>query len=504
MRSIVKFAAVVAVTFLAAATAKAENDPLYFESGLKQWFSAGSGDFAPYYMMSNRFGTVTQRNASLTQISAGRLYRPSSRLRWRWGIELDMAAQSSTDYDRFHADTESWGRHKVTPRWAWLQQAFATVAYRSVFLTAGMKQTGSALLNDSLSSGDLTWGANARPMPGVRLGFMRFVDVPFTRGWLQVNAELFIGKPLDDYWLKRHYNYYNSFITTGRWNSYRRLYFRLNPSKQVAVTLGMQAATQIAGTQRTYKDGRLLNTDRSPLTGRSFIDMLIPRTGDAYYVGNHLGSWDMMLRYTLPGGDRLKAYFQWPWEDGSGIGKLNGWDGLWGLEYASGRKSLLSGIVLEYLDFTNQSGPLHWDPIDNVNTNLTGEATGADNYYNNYYYNGYAYLGMSQGTPFLPSTIYNTDGYLRFTDTRVRGFHAALSGYITPSFSYRAMVSWRRSFGQAFEQRVHPAEATCWMVECNYNPDGNDIFVITAQTGMDSGRLLGNNFGFGVGLKLHL
>ncbi len=496
------------VVFIASAPlAKAGDlaDPLYFESGISQWYNTGSGVLAPYYMMSNRFGKVTQRNAYLASISAGRYYRLSKRFQLRWGAELDMSAQSATAYDRYYAESESWGEHKVTPRWVWLQQAFVTAAYRSVFITVGLKETGSALLDDRLSSGDLTWGANARPMPGVRVGFLRYVDVPFTNGWVKVNAELFIGKPLDNDWLERHYNYYNSFITTGRLNGYRRFYFRVDKLKHLEFTIGMQAASQVCGTQRTYKDGKLLRTDRAPVKFQSFIDMMIPRSGDAYIVGNHLGSWDIMAEYKFTSGHRLKAYVQWPWEDGSGIGKLNGWDGLWGLEYKSPRRSVVSGAVFEYLNFTNQSGPLHWDPIDNVNTSLKGEATGADNYYNNYYYNGYAYRGMSQGTPFLPSTIYNTDGFLRFTDTRVKGFHAAVSGYITPEIGYRAMASWRRSFGQAFEQRIKPAEATCWMLECNYNPDKDDIFTLSAQIGMDRGELLGGNkFGFGLGLKIHL
>ncbi|MCM1021620.1 MAG: capsule assembly Wzi family protein [Muribaculum sp.] len=497
-------AIIIALAALNCGQALAESNPLHFEPGLTQWFNTGSGNLAPYYMMSNRYGEVTQRNTYLASFSLGEYHRTSRHFQWRWGVELDMASQSATAYERYHTATSSWATHKVTPRWVWLQQAFVTAAFRSVFVTAGLKETGSALLNDQLSSGDITWGANARPMPGLRAGFLRFLDVPFTNGWFQINAELFIGKPLDNDWLKRHYNYYNSFITTGRWNSYRRLYFRLNPAKSIQITFGMQAASQVGGTQRTYQDGKLTRTDRQPINFQSFIDMLIPRTGDSYYVGNHLGSWDFMASYRFPCGDQIKAYFQWPWEDGSGVGKLNGWDGLWGLEYKSSKKSIVSGAVVEYIDFTNQSGPLHWDPVDNTNTNLTGEATGADDYYNNYYYNGYAYYGMSQGTPMLPSTIYNTDGYMRFVDTRIKGFHAALTGNLSKTVSYKAMGSWRRSLGSAFIQRIKPAEATCWMVECNYNPDNDDILTLTAQFGMDHGRLLGNNVGFGFGLRLHL
>lgn len=505
MRALTRIFYVVLLAFLPVPGAFASGiGPHELETGISQWFSTGNGTFAPYYMMSNRFGAVTQRNTYLTGITVGEHLHTSKRFQWSWGVETSFAAQSSARYGLYDKEAEEWTAHKVTPRWFWLQQAFVSVQYRSVFLTAGLKETGSALLSDELSSGDLTWGANARPMPGVRIGLEHFVDVPYTKKWLQVDVNVFIGKPQDDYWLKRHYNYYNYFITTGRWNSYRRLYFRVAPLEKLSVTLGMQAATQICGTQRMYKDGNMIETVRSPFDFDSFVNMLIPRQGDDYYVGNHLGSWDMMARYRLPSGKVLKVYFQWPWEDGSGIGKKNGWDGLWGLEYQSARRSFISGAVIEYLDFTNQSGPLHWDPEDNTGTSLKGEATGADDYYNNYYYNGYAYLGMSQGTPFLRSPIYNTDGYMRFTDTRVKGVHMAVKGYLTNNWSYRIMASWRKSYGDGYIPRVRTVEAVCWMAECDYDLGGLGIVLLKAQVGMDSGRMFGNNFGAGLGLKIRL
>ena len=94
-----------------------------------------------------------------------------------------------------------------------------------------------------------------------------------------------------------------------------------------------------------------------------------------------------------------------PWEDGSGIGKLNGFDGLYGIEYSSGNKSIINGAVVEYLDFTNQSGPIHWAPNDFPGTTIKVQATGADDYYNNYAYNGYQYYGMSIGSPFIKSPL---------------------------------------------------------------------------------------------------
>ena len=81
---------------------------------------------------------------------------------------------------------------------------------------------------------------------------------------------------------------------------------------------------------------------------------------------------------------------------------MNGFDGLWGLEYRSDHSNkLITGAVIEYIDFTNQSGPIHWTPNDRPGTPITSHSSGADDYYNNYIYNGYQSRGLSIGSPFV-------------------------------------------------------------------------------------------------------
>ena len=111
--------------------------------------------------------------------------------------------------------------------------------------------------------------------------------------------------------------------------------------------------------------------------------MFFPREGgENYYKGSHLGSWDFKADYRMRDGGCISAYFEWPWEDGSGIGRMNGWDGLWGIQYSFPGKGPVGKAVVEYLDFTNQSGPIHFDPEDNPFNPITGHAQGGDNYYN--------------------------------------------------------------------------------------------------------------------------
>lgn len=92
--------------------------------------------------------------------------------RWSWTAGADIIAQASsaTDYARYQQSSKSWIERDLRPSAAHIQQLFAGIRYRSVFAIVGLKEYPSAILNDSLSSGDFTRGINARPMPGVSFG----------------------------------------------------------------------------------------------------------------------------------------------------------------------------------------------------------------------------------------------------------------------------------------------------------------------------------------------
>lgn len=457
--------------------------------------NVGSGDFAPFYMMSNRFGILTQPYSVLARISVDKKMDFNRRFSFGFGADFIGGYSSSCGYERYSLKNNDFEMIQRRPAAVRAQQLYAEIKYRSLFLTAGVKEIGSAMLNDRLSSGDITWSANFRPVPGVRAGFHGFEDIPFTNGWVQINGEFFYGRPNDNHWLEDHYNYYNYYVTTGRWINYKRVYFRTNPEKLVSVTVGMQAAAQFGGTQYEYSAGELLEKNKAPLGLKEFVNMLIPHQGEGFWEGNHLGSWDFKSTIQIGNGHQINAYFQWPWEDGSGIGKMNGFDGLWGIEYHNSRRGIITGAVVEYLDFTNQSGPLHWDPDDFPGTTITDWATGSDDYYNHYFYNGYACFGISQGSPFMTSPIYNRDGYMRFVDNKVRGFHVAVEGVVSDRLNYRAMFSYRQAWGSGYIPRVNKAHDTSAMIEGEWYVPYADGLSLKGAVAVDRGDIFGNNFG---------
>jgi hypothetical protein len=499
LRTLCRATALIAAPLLGIAGAAAF--PLKWEAATT--VNIGDDDFAPYYIVSNRYGTLTQATSLMEN---GKLWKEmdfSRRFDYGFGAEIYAAIPSSTDYMRYDAATGETHINSQHPAYAWLQQIWGEVKYRSLFAYVGMKNYDRSIFNNTLGVGDITLGTNARPIPQVRLGFTDFVDVPFTNGWLQVQGELAYGKFADSNWLKDHYNYEYSFITTGTWFHYKRWYFRTNPSARFSATIGLQHAAQFGGIKQSYKDGVMTAETSSSVRFRDFVDVFVQKkggsgssTGDTqYYNGNHLGSWDVKLTYRFHDNSTLTATLQSPWEDGSGIGKLNGWDGVWGLEYSTGRKGWLTDAAAQYIDFTNQSGPMHWAPDDHNGTQINGNATGADDYYNNYFYNGWMNHGMSLGTPFVKSPIYNLDGYMRFTDNRVRGFQIGVAGTPSDIWSYRAMVSWRKSWGTPFIPAATTRENTSAMVEVKRLFPSTPGLWATGQVAMDAGKLYGNRFG---------
>lgn len=484
--------------------------------------NAGNSDLAPHYIMSNHGGTITQQYSTYLH---GALWHPMDttvRLSWGTGIEAwcggasnatywkgqsaetsafpfgggtDPAADTGTDYN-----TVAIPVNQQHPARVWLQQAYLEGKYRGVQLVLGAKRHESPMVDDLLSSGDLVWSQNARPLVGARAGFVNFQTIPFTRGWVQINGEVGYYKPGDNKWLEHHYNYWNHFITTGWWMNYKYLHLRSNPNKPLMMTLGMQAACQFGGDNVFYERGAEVRRVKQKANAEAFFKALIPGSGgtnkgDEFFEGNHLGTWDIRADYRLHGGHRLSAYHQHIWEDGSGIAWRNGFDGLWGLEYHAPTPGWVDGAVIEFLDLTNQSGPIHWAPGDHEATPLTSETTGGDDYYNNYAFNGYQVRGMALGNPMAPSPIYNQDGYMRFVHTRVRAIHAAVTGHIGSQWQYCIMASRRAAWGTSL-MPMEKAASTSLMAQATYTlVNWLDGLQIKAMIATDHGSLIGNNVG---------
>ena len=494
------FVCALAATGILAATAEMTIE--YRGEGMA---NGGRGKFAPFYMASNRHGIITQAKDVMFRASVWKpLDADSGRFSYGFGVDALGGHGSAVAYDRYNQAGVVVANGQRPPS-VWLQQLYASIRYRRFYLTIGMEEQGSALLNDRLSSGDMTESANARPIPQVRVGFVDFVDVPFTKGWLQVNGVIAFGRFMDGTWLENHTNR-NGFITTGALYHYKRLYFRIAPQQQLSLTVGMQAGAQISGTKIHWSRGEQTSVDKKSFRLKDLWDMFIPgHDRIEYYPGNSVGDWDIHLTWRLPAdGHILHAYWQKLWEDGSGIGFQNGMDGLWGLEYTAPEEfGWISGVVVEYLDLTNQSGPIHWDPVLNPGTDLTSHTSGRDNYYNNGGFNGWANYGMSIGSPMVPSPLYNSNGQMSFLNNRIRGFHIGIDGHIGNNVDWRVLGGWRKGWG-TYNTPMNPSRYdTSFMVEASWRPRFLNGLTFHLQGAMDHGTIYGNNLGAFVSASYH-
>lgn len=457
-----------------------------------------TGKFAPYFMSSMTHGKVFQKNSAYADVRAVKAMDYGKRFSWGAGAEVIGSFANATTYDRWQTDgtgAGAWAPNSRRPNSFTLQQLYAEAKYRAVFIEAGMRERGSALLNQELSSGDLVESGNARPIPQVRLGFHRFVDIPFTQGWVQIQGELAYGIMTDYGFLADRYNYYNDHINKGAYYNYKRCYLRTKPTERFVVTVGMQGAGLFGGTTRYYNQGRVIRTDHYDTDFKSLFNMMFPffNGKETFAEGSNLGSWDLFAHYRLNNGDKVCAYIQWPFEDGSGIGRRNKGDGVWGIEYKGKPGGIVSGAVLEYIDFRDQSGPIHYAPGDHPGSTITTEATGRDNYYNNGFYNAYANYGMAIGTPFLISPIYNLDGSLGFMCNRANGVHAGINGTLPGNVEYRALFGYQRGMGTYANPYPEVRTNTSVMLEAKYKFASR--FIVKAQVEIDRGKLRGNNFG---------
>lgn len=466
---------------------------------------ASSKSLAPYMLGSWNEGRYVEGNGIWQEAGIEKKLDLSKRFSWSAGIDYIAGVGSKTDYKRWEEADQAWTSHSAHLPYVRLQQLFAQVKYRAVYLTLGMKYTHSRIVDDHLSSGDLTHSNNAAPIPGVSAGFLDFQNIPFTNGWVQIDGEVMYGRILDNGFKKSEFNFYSGVEALNLWYNYKRCYFRTNPNKRFHVIVGMQAAGMFGGSTYTYQKGQLVLTEHRGFKFKDALQMFFPlEGGEDYYTGNHIGSWDLKATYRFRDDSQLSAYFEWPWEDGSGIGKMNGWDGLWGVQYNFAKKGIVDKVAFEYLDFTNQSGPIHFDPDDNPSNPLTGHAQGADNYYNNDYYGAYANYGMSIGTPFLVAPIYNRDGMLEFLHNRARGFHAAIEGNPLPRLSYRLMVGHESAGGHGWIPDFKKSHSTSGMIEARFQPAVKiPELEIGVRMAFDKGSLRGDNFGAQLQVAYH-
>ncbi len=457
-----------------------------------------SGEYTPYMLSANRFDILSPY-ANTGYLSAN--INGNIEINDQWNLEGGITAMASV-----HSN------HR-----AYLQELYLKTTYRKIFLEVGARQKSSPVINQELSSGDFIYSGNAKPIPSFHAATSGFVTLPYLHDWIEAYADFGYGRLLDDSWKKKQFNSFHathsgSFYTTDVSFHHKELYLRTNSQKRFFGTIGMQHAVFFGGKKISYESGpeKISGQKAKPL---DFLRVLIPKSdgnskstaGDSFVYGNHIGVWYGDLAINMSPSRRIRAYMEKPFEDGSGIAFRNGMDGIWGIEYSDAKSevTLIKDIVFEYIQTTNQSGPIHWAPHDfdsSISNKLPNEATGADNYYNNFYYNGYSYYGMSLGSALLKSPFYNQDDYLNYIDNRVTAWHFGISGNLSPSFDYLIKTSYREGLGTPFiplKQKHHSFDT---IIQVLWH---KGAWQCSAGYALTQGNVYGNSNGVDIKISYH-
>jgi hypothetical protein len=187
---------------------------------------------------------------------------------------------------------------------------------------------------------------------------------------------------------------------------------------------------------------------------------------------------------------KISGYWQNLSEDGPVriIGTtMNKPDGLWGISIRNTRFPFIKGILYEFLETTDQSGPyLEKDGI------IYG---GNDNYFNNMIYqNGWTYFSRTIGTPFITSPIYNKDGKVYIINNRVEVHHFGIEGDVS-GYRYKVLSSFSKNYGSYIYPYPEMIPNTSVLFEVNKQfPEISNIEV-GCSIGGDFGKLYGNSVG---------
>ena len=427
-----------------------------------------TGKYTPLWQNSNQHGLSSIKNN--TYIRGGAFYKDTIRS-WKLegGIDLAIAAGFTSTFI--------------------VQQAYGDIRYKWIGLWIGSRELESPLLNQELSSGGLTWSGNARPIPQIAIGILDYVRIAPR---VQVKAKLSYGWFTDNNYQQKHIGNGYSYTKNIKYH-HKSFFFRFGKVKSHWLfDIGMSLDDQFGG----YKVGGM---DEGDLGNgwKDFFHALLPRNGGdkAWYQGNYMGSEHLKLTYKHKTFS-ISGYLENYYDDFSGMGKKNGLDGLWGIEYKASQPQAINGIVLEYYQTTNQSGPLHGP--ENSIVHKTG---GADDYYNNTWYPGWVHWGMAMANPLITSPIYNTNGYLGFLYNRIKAIHLGWAGNIATEWTYRAKLSFNRTWGTPFKPIPEILENFSTFAEFKYVPNKWRGWSFTGSAAFDIGDIYGDNLGFQ--LKIH-
>ena len=446
--------------------------------------TAGGGDNAPFWFTNNRYGLGPVKNNTFqARAFIIREADADSCRKWRIGYGADLVAGYGNESEFC------------------VQQAFFDVQWKMLRLSVGQKQRASELKNEELSTGGMTLGINARPIPQVRLEMPDFWAVPGTKGWLAFKAHIAYGFYTDNRWQRNWNAGTTNLYTQNSFFHSKALLIKIGNEKKFPLTLkwGLEMACQFGGKGYNVTGYKGENFAQGVKLGGNFWRAFVPSGGDvnddafSNAVGNHVGSWHARLDWEGKGWS-IGAYMDHFFEDHSQLGMQYGFwkDMLLGVEANLPRNPYVSTIVYEHIGTKNQSGPLFHDATPENPQQISAN----DGYYKNHIYGSWQHGGFVMGNPLIVSPMYNgyfdLQGVLSTYYSRVSAHHVGLKGSPTSWLSWRALYTFEKNWGCYDRPVKDPLEGHFLLLEAVYKPKKLKGLSFTAAYGLNHGTLLGN------------
>ena len=383
------------------------RDTLHYAS--KVQIVSSSGTNSPTWLHGNQNGEIALLPHS-GNIRAG-IVKPATRPN-RW-FDYDFGVILS---GRIAGTNISTVPHKIEGT-GFFSLLYAHARLYVIDITAGIKPLYFGGGDEELTCGSLLLSNNAHPFPRISIGIDQWTPIPGLYGYVDLRGGLTNGWLNDNNGKVSHVKLHHKYIG-----------LRAGGKLPINISYEFHHAAMWGG----YRiDGLDLGNNFD-----SFRNIFLGRSGGATVSdqlnkqGNHMLS--QLLCLTAKGEDwKVDLYWQDFQEDGgiNFIGcRANSKDGRWGISAEQNHWPFISGITLEIIQTTDQSGP--WHDRDGM---VFG---GNDSYYSNSSYpQGWTYFGQSICSPLLSPT-----------NSRIWAYHAGIKGDIY-GFKYRTLCTHARNYG---------------------------------------------------------
>ncbi len=444
-----------------------------------------SEDYQPLWLKANRFGAITNQKADL---STHILITNNHILSKATGTgNGDTSKRNLPGYIAYGVDLYNNNHFENT----FLQEAYIKAGIKNWELRGGRYKEIVGEVDPFLSSGSLAISGNAMPIPKISIASTRYIDVPYTKGWLQFKARFGHG------WLGKTNYVKGSFLH----------------EKSFYLKIGKQKFNAYAGLNHFAQWGGTHPSGKAPSRFKDYLYIIAGGKGNAAdpvyqqgpidianAVGNHLIIPD--IGFSLKANTSIfKLYTQTIFEKGKGrsanerdrlVGlKVLSRDRLVGFSWENGKNNWLRKVVLEGLFTKYQGGPVLY--------------VGQDNYYNNATYRtGWVYQDKIIGTPLFITrndalkfhSKIDTSGVSNYniTSNRVNGVHLGFSGYVANNLTYRMLTTYIQHYGNYNNNIFDPKKKQLhFLLEGSYQV--SKAVNLTAAVGLDNGDLSNNTGG---------